>query len=1005
MSSRAHVLQARRAAIVAVAMLVLTIVAGTPSAAWAATSAQLQAATYLGGAAADTLTSAAIAPDGSLLVAGSIDPAALPAPTTPLVRLPNVVGPGVVLRLSDTGTALRSGTVIGALPRDLVAMDDGGVVVGTSAGAYALGADGRLRWRADIGAVAAVANLGGGSLAAVARTDAESRVVLLGTDGGVEASWPAPAGVTLTDVAVSPDGDRIAATGSAAAGLFGTHAWLRVYDRATGARSWGAWDAGVAPQRAITPAATRGMRVAYAPDGSLVLLAQSTGAASHLYEDPRQHGLRLRMDVMRASDPWSQTWGVAPTMHVSWLGRFTAEGGGALQQARFVVARGAANQAGAVQLESLAVDERGAVHVGGAAACCLPGRDRQDGIARPGASGPSEAVAASFSPALARLDTALTHTAEPGSGTIAAVAVHDDQLLVAGARRSGNLITWRALDQTPAAVDGYAATWVLDRSVEPVATPSPAVRITSPAARNVVSGNVSVGCSPALPAGTTLELLVDGARTAEKTLGSDGCSVPWDTTSLPDGEHALRVRTRDAGGPGRLSLPVDVELLNTPRAGLAVTYFDDEHLAAPVAGRQTTSIAGSWGVGAPFATMGSDTFSMRWQGHLRVPSSGSWTLHPTADDGIRIWVDGNLVVDAWDMARPPQQPALELDAGRAHELRVEYRELSGDASVGLRWSGPGTAPQAIPATALSTPRASGIRTGVGIDQGLHVEYFPSDTLTGSPVRRVVPSIDMRWGRGAPAPSLPADRFSARWSGLLRAPSTDTFLLRSSSDDGARVWVDGRLVIDSWSRTGPRTVTAPVRMEAGHAYELRVEYRDVTGDAYAQLAWSSSSFTMRPVPVGALTPRVLRGTRLPNPATRGLTATYYRDTTMTSVVATRVDPVVDFTWATRAPFVGVPRDGFSVRWTGRVRIDRTGYWAFCPTTDDGVRMWLDGTPLLSAWVDQAATQRCARRRILGGRTITIRMDYYDRVGDATARLLWTGPGVPLQSVATANLLPR
>ena len=80
-----------------------------------------------------------------------------------------------------------------------------------------------------------------------------------------------------------------------------------------------------------------------------------------------------------------------------------------------------------------------------------------------------------------------------------------------------------------------------------------------------------------------------------------------------------------------------------------------------------------------------------------------------------------------------------------------------------------------------------------------------------------------------------------------------------------------------------------------------------------------------------------------PETKGakLDATYFNDTTLSSVALQRVDRNVDFDWRRRPPDSAVNPDGFSVRWTGYVKPDYSEDYTFYTSTDDGVRLWIDG----------------------------------------------------------------
>ncbi|MBV9851834.1 MAG: DUF5110 domain-containing protein [Armatimonadetes bacterium] len=119
---------------------------------------------------------------------------------------------------------------------------------------------------------------------------------------------------------------------------------------------------------------------------------------------------------------------------------------------------------------------------------------------------------------------------------------------------------------------------------------------------------------------------------------------------------------------------------------------------------------------------------------------------------------------------------------------------------------------------------------------------------------------------------------------------------------------------------------------------------------------------------------------------GLTARYYQGQDLTSLQATRTDPQVDFNW-TSGPVAGLGQENFSVRWTGFVRAQEGGDYTFVTTSDDGVRLWIDGRPVIDDWNVHPAKEDRATVHFAAHSRHALRMEYFQNTRDAVARLAW------------------
>ncbi|MHC4425459.1 MAG: PA14 domain-containing protein [Planctomycetota bacterium] len=143
--------------------------------------------------------------------------------------------------------------------------------------------------------------------------------------------------------------------------------------------------------------------------------------------------------------------------------------------------------------------------------------------------------------------------------------------------------------------------------------------------------------------------------------------------------------------------------------------------------------------------------------------------------------------------------------------------------------------------------------------GLKAEYFNNTILSGEPVlTRLEPEIDFSWGNGdnpgvnSPAEGVNVNDFSARWSGELEVDLTDTYTFHITANNGFRLWLNGRLIIDFWDNpTTDSLASEPVELVGGDTYSIRMEYFEGEDAATARLFWESSTREQQIIPSGAL----------------------------------------------------------------------------------------------------------------------------------------------------------
>ena len=146
--------------------------------------------------------------------------------------------------------------------------------------------------------------------------------------------------------------------------------------------------------------------------------------------------------------------------------------------------------------------------------------------------------------------------------------------------------------------------------------------------------------------------------------------------------------------------------------GLLATYYNNKTLTAPTAlTRIDSTVNYDWASGSPDPAVNADSFSVRWTGVVRVQTTGSYNFQTISDDGVRLYVNGALVINNWadHSATTDNSAAIALTAGIDYAITMEFYENGGLAVAKLNWKKPGdSAYSVIPASNGSLGLATGL---------------------------------------------------------------------------------------------------------------------------------------------------------------------------------------------------------------------------------------------------------------------------------------------------------
>jgi hypothetical protein len=405
---------------------------------------------------------------------------------------------------------------------------------------------------------------------------------------------------------------------------------------------------------------------------------------------------------------------------------------------------------------------------------------------------------------------------------------------------------------------------------------------------------------------------------------------------LNAGVHALRVEYYENSGQSEIHFWWE-RVTGFPQ--WRGEYYSNTNLTgSPALVRNDTVLDFNWGGNAPASGLPADQFSVRWTRTLAF-ESGQYRFHAVVDDGVRLWVDDQLIIDAWQTGAAREVTADHTLSTGNHDLRVEYYELEGQALVRVWWE-----------RIAQYPNWKG-------------EYWSNRALSGDPdlVRNDV-AINYNWGLGPPATGLPTDDFSVRWTRTANFNAA-TYRFHVVVDDGVRLWIDDQLIIDSWSDGESRELTADHPLSQG-THGLRVEFYEHAEIARIQVWWE----------------RVL------SPSYPDWKGQYWSNRSLSgNPVLVRNDEDIDFSWGSGTAAAGLPVDDFSARWSRRMSFE-SGVYRFYAQADDGIRLYVDGDLVLNEWHLNTGEDVYAADVPLRGEHQLV-VEYYERGGEALVRLWW------------------
>ncbi|MFZ3590412.1 PA14 domain-containing protein [Bacillus sp. DJP31] len=390
------------------------------------------------------------------------------------------------------------------------------------------------------------------------------------------------------------------------------------------------------------------------------------------------------------------------------------------------------------------------------------------------------------------------------------------------------------------------------------------------------------------------------------------------------------------------------------QVGAAKLAFDYKKMAQmpTVTGKDVQK---NWGWGSPGTGIPADYF-MGVFDQSGTYSSGDYFIQTFADDGVKMEVNGQWPINRWSEYTGTTDRALwlDVDGGRQHTVKTHYFEKVAGAAVFSHL--------------------------VPLDSWL-AYYYPNNSLTGMPTTAKIiqpvgeHSLVEDFGSGSPEPkTIPSDNFSARYTTAKRLQAGE-YILRTKVDDGVRVYVDGKMVVDRWTNGSMLEDGVKIRIsdrnsasaEEKDIHWIEVEYLENTGNGKVEFKLESFQSAIDNSWVGEI---------FPNQNFEGIPFVMGGKNS--------AQPISDINfswgWGLGSPHKEVKGDQFTARYTKEVTLN-AGTYLFNASGDDGIRVFLDGQLLINGWQNSVSITKRQTAYVESGKH-TIVVEYYENVGNAT-----------------------
>lgn len=407
-------------------------------------------------------------------------------------------------------------------------------------------------------------------------------------------------------------------------------------------------------------------------------------------------------------------------------------------------------------------------------------------------------------------------------------------------------------------------------------------------------------------------------------------------------------------------------------------------------------------------------YQFRFRGTISVPVDGSYTFFLSSDDGSKLLINDQVVVDH-DGPHPfegEESGAITLTAGE-HAIEVQYFELSGGDALLVSWEGPQLDKRPIRSSdfVVTVPPDNGGGPELGSAGMVSYSYYHGSWNFLPNFDLLTPVSEGEVAGFSLDPRIQNDRYGFVFEANLAIPTDGNYTFYTRSDDGSRLLINDTLVVNNDGKHGPIQQQGTIALIAGN-HNVRVEFFEHIGGDSLVVEWEGPAFTKQVIPNTALSAIAVDDSEPePEPIEENgtlskLNYAYYEGLwpslpdfdTLTPVKTGQSD---GFTLTDREQ-----DDLFAFVFTGKITIPSDGSYTFYTVSDDGSNLSINGQVVVDNDGAHAPRERQGDITLTAGEH-NIEVAFFERGGGERLQVLWSGPGfnkevIPLEVLKTNTI---